>query len=112
MGADEKKQKKKRQRVRKEPLSEKQKDLLAEAGTSIDDALGAMEEAGQVSREFSLVRTKLEEAEMWMERGFEALGYELDPGDDEPDDDEPGGDEDDEPEDEGDGDEADGDEEE
>jgi len=95
MGADENKKPRKKKRKRppkKEPLTEAQKTQLAECGEAIGDALDSIEAAGTVSREFSLARTKLDEAEMWLARGFDELGYSIGP-DEEPEDDPEEGDE-------------------
>lgn len=99
MGANDDDKPERKKRGPKEPLTSKQKEHLLEAGNAIDDGLVSMVEAGQISREFSLARTRLEEAEMWLERGFEAMGYDLG-GDDE----EEAEDEDDEGDDKDDGD--------
>lgn len=98
MGANkDKKPRKKRVRTPKEPLTAEQKEMLVESGNALDDALDAITAAGTISRQFSLARTRLEEAEMWLERGFEEMGYALDEDSDE---DEDGGSDADKPEDE------------
>jgi len=73
-------------------------DVLAQTGDVISDLAFLFQETNggrPLSREFAIVLTKLEEAEMWAARGFDALGYKLTPvegdeGDDDDDDDEPG----------------------
>jgi len=86
MGANkDKKPRKKRVRTPKEPLTAEQKEMLVEAGNALDDALDAIAAAGTISRQFSLARTRLEEAEMWLERGFEEMGYALDTEDEDAD---------------------------
>jgi hypothetical protein len=95
MGANKDKKRPPRKRKAKpaEPLTDAQKEALSEVGGAINDALVAMGDQ-PISREFSIVRTKLEEAEMWLDRGFEELGYDLDveEDDEEDDDEEPGDD--------------------
>jgi hypothetical protein len=57
-------------------LTKKQEKVLSEVHQSIQDLVEDLEDLGPVSREFSLVLTKLEESEMWCQRGFEVKGYE------------------------------------
>jgi hypothetical protein len=101
MGANKsKKPRKKRAQTPKEPLTAEQKEMLIEAGNALDDALDAIAAAGTISRQFSLARTRLEEAEMWLERGFEEMGYALDDEDDDEEPEEPDEGDADKPEDE------------
>jgi hypothetical protein len=70
---------------------------MLEALSAIEDMIADIEaDKSPTSREFSIVRTKLEEAEMWLVRGFEVAGIDIG---------NIGDDEDDEGEDEGEGDE-------
>jgi ribosome assembly protein YihI (activator of Der GTPase) len=86
MGANkDKKPRKKRAKTPKEPLTAEQKGMLVETGNALDDAIDAITAAGTISRQFSLARTRLEEAEMWLERGFEEMGYALDDDEDDED---------------------------
>jgi hypothetical protein len=88
--------KKKNPPARKTParkdLTEKQKKALLAVVDCIDEALDHLVPLGTVSREFSLVLTKLEEGQMWLDRGLEEMGYVIGSDDDDSDDD------DDEPE--------------
>jgi hypothetical protein len=68
-------------------LTKKQEKILGEMYPELEAMIDDLQALGPVSREFSLVLTKLEEAEMWCERGFEAMGYEP-PSDEEEDEDE------------------------
>lgn len=61
-------------------------DVLAHTADLANDLSVLFEETNggrPISREFAIVLTKLEEAEMWASRGFESLGYELTPAEDE-----------------------------
>jgi hypothetical protein len=86
----------------KKRLNKETEQALLNAYHHISAAIDELEAAGRVSREMSIVLTKVEEAEMWAERGFAELGYDLesieDDGDDEDDEDDEG---DDEPEEDG-----------
>lgn len=75
---------------KKDPkLTKQQEKALVSVMADINGLVDDMEElvaangGRPISREFALVFTKLEEAEMWCERGFARLGYELDSVDDE-----------------------------
>lgn len=57
-------------------LTEEEETLLGEVHGSISSLVDELEVFKFPSREFSIVFTKLEEAEMWMQRGFERFGYE------------------------------------
>lgn len=76
-------------------LSEKEEALYGEVHGVISSLVDDLEDQKHPSREFALAYTKLEEAEMWMQRAFERLGYEPveDDGDDEEDEGEESGDE-------------------
>jgi hypothetical protein len=69
-------------------MTAKQEKVLSETYSIIQDIIENLEELGPVSREFAIVLTKLEEAEMWCQRGFEVKGYEPEVEDDEEEDDE------------------------
>lgn len=56
-------------------LTEKQQKTIGTAGALIEEAIENLEESGVMTREFALVRTKLEEADMWYERALDAIGY-------------------------------------
>ena len=60
---------------KKDELTKKQQHAIGNAGALIEEALDSLEEAGVSTREFALVRTKLEEADMWYDRALEAIGY-------------------------------------
>lgn len=82
----------------KEQLTPEQKAVLENLMDTIGEEIDVMRDLGPISREFSLVLTKLEEAEMWGHRAFEELGYEIgdddEDSDDAPDDDEDSDDDD------------------
>jgi hypothetical protein len=84
MGAKDDDEKKKAEA--EEPLSGKELKSLIAAGADIGRAIAHLDDSGISSRELEIVVVKLEEAEMWLDRGFEEFGYEPDDG---PDDDEP-----------------------
>jgi hypothetical protein len=67
MGADTKQ--------KKNPLNKKQEKLLQEIHQAVQDMVDELHENPPPTREFALMLTKLEEAEMWGQRGFEILGY-------------------------------------
>lgn len=56
-------------------LDEKQQRAIGAAGALIEEAIERLDDAGILSREFALVRTKLEEADMWYDRALDAIGY-------------------------------------
>lgn len=56
-------------------LTEKQQKAIGAAGALIEEALENIEGAGVLTREFALVITKLEEADMWYDRALDAIGY-------------------------------------
>ena len=58
-----------------ENLSDKDRHMIATCADLVEDALEAIKSIQAKTRDFALVRTKLEEAEMWLDRGFENLGY-------------------------------------
>lgn len=81
-------------------LTKKQEKVLGELYSDLEEMVEDLEALGPVSREFSLVLTKLEEAELWCQRGFEVKGYE--PAPEEEEEDEPeNADDSEEPEEEG-----------
>lgn len=59
-----------------EKLTKKQEKVLGEMYSDLEAMIDDLEALGPINREFSLFRTKLEEGEMWCERGFETMGYE------------------------------------
>lgn len=81
-------------------LTEEQKALFAEALGTIQSLVDDIQQIGTPIREWALGFTKLEEAEMWIDRGFAMLGIELNLDDEEGEEDEDDGDEPDEDEDE------------
>ena len=64
-------------------LTKKQEKVLGEFYSDLEEMIEDLEDLGAVSREFSLVLTKLQEARMWCEQGFEVKGYEPEEADDE-----------------------------
>lgn len=60
-------------------LTKKQEAAIGQLAKNITDALEAAEEIGDIpeeaDREFGIVYQKLEEAEMWLDRGLENLGF-------------------------------------
>lgn len=57
-------------------LSKEHEELFGEALSDTQDLVDTIEESGKPpTREFALALTKLEEAEMWLQRGFDKLGY-------------------------------------
>ena len=69
-------------------LTKKQEKVLSEMYSDLEAMVDDLEALGPINREFSIFRTKLEEGEMWCERGFETMGYE--PAEDDDDDGEDG----------------------
>lgn len=59
----------------KSELTREQQEAIGSAGVLIQDAIEVLEQAGVMTREFALVRTKLEEADMWYDRALDAIGY-------------------------------------
>ena len=68
-------------------LTEKQQQLFEDALGTLRGLVDDIVEEGAPIREWALGLTKIEEAEMWIERGFDLLGIEPDIGDDDEDDD-------------------------
>lgn len=77
------------------PMTEDQEDLFTNIFHDTVNLVEALKDEADANkgrlpcREFSIVLTKLEEAEMWLRRGFEEMEYEVpepDEGDDEDDD--------------------------
>lgn len=69
-------------------LTEKQEALLQDAFGAIQSIIDDLDGERMPTREFSLMLTRLEESEMWGQRAFAALGYEMDDDEDEDDEDE------------------------
>ena len=78
-------------------LTKEQEEIFGDALVTIRSIVDDIRAAGTPIREFALGFTKLEEAEMWLDRGFDSLGMEVsdpdDPDDDEDDDESDEGDE-------------------
>lgn len=91
MGVDDKKSKPDEgKQVREVSLTEEQEQLFGDTIATLEDLGHDIKQIGTPTREFALGLTKLEEAEMWFARGFDALGLvsDEDDEDDEPDEDE------------------------
>jgi len=78
-------------------LTEEQKALFAEALGTIQSLVDDIQQIGTPIREWALGFTKLEEAEMWIDRGFAMLGIEPNLDDEEGEEGEEGEDDGDEP---------------
>lgn len=69
--------------AKKRPLSEDQEKFFTELQFEVDSLVEELRSEMEKSkgrlpcREFSIVMTKLEEAQMWTERGWMSLGYEV-----------------------------------
>jgi hypothetical protein len=66
-------------------LSEEQEQLFGDTIATLEELGDEIKKAGVPIREFALGLTKLEEAEMWFQRGFEALGLDEDEDDEDAD---------------------------
>lgn len=90
--SDDKKKSEEKEETAQEPklvtLTKSQEEMWAyalKASVSLGDALA---DVGSPIREFALGLTKLQEAEMWIERGFDMLGIDPFEGDEEDEEDE------------------------
>lgn len=59
-----------------EPLSKEELESLLGVGVSVNTAIAKLDDSEIETRELAIVLTKLEEAEMWLDRAFEEMGYE------------------------------------
>lgn len=64
-------------------MSEEQQSLYEDTLMTVRALVDDISASGTPIREFALAFTKLEEAEMWLARGFDQLGIEPDLGEDE-----------------------------
>jgi len=62
-------------------LTSKAEKLFQEVVQAVQDMVDELHATPSPTREFALMLTKLEEAEMWGQRAFETLGYESEDGD-------------------------------
>lgn len=69
-------------------LTEEQQELFEDALGTLRGLVDDIAAKGAPIREWALGLTKIEEAEMWIERGFDLLGIEPDLGDENDEDDE------------------------
>ena len=75
-------------------FTEEQDKLYGEALATLQDLVEDIQKSGPPIREFAIAVTKMEEAEMWLQRGYENLGLDDDEDPDEGDDDDEDPDED------------------
>lgn len=65
------------------PMTEEQEALFVDAYQATAELVDALKDEADANggrlpcREFSIVLTKLEEAELWLRRGFEEMEYEV-----------------------------------
>lgn len=81
-------------KTREVVFTEEQEDAYRDALKTCQDLTDILKEVGAPIRELALGITKLEEAEMWIERGFEELDLDPYDGDDEDDEEDDEGDDD------------------
>lgn len=71
-------------------VTEEQVAFYQECLDTVADLVDEAKKVGAPIREFALALTKLEECEMWVDRGMESLGIPPDDSDDEDDEDDDG----------------------